>query len=367
MAIYTGNANANTIQGSRAGDYISGLNGDDVLYGNDGQDACTEGTERIFCLEVSGAIGCTAATATTLHPFWFYDYNGTFSASYEKDTIDGGYGFDTVQGIVEGLVNTRAGATWGLTVDLQAHTLDLRYDDDSLSSEIHKYATLYNIEGVVGTRMSDRISGDANRNTFEHGEFVGANGNGVIDIYDGRGGVDGYFAASSFLTGYKVLPAGTAPSGVLAPFEIAYGTRAAQLAAVFNLPTASSRPATVWPSTKFGTTPTTTIPSIPASCARNSTSSETSSSTRARSSTTGCRARPKTRSLPAGLGKNTIGGGGGLDFVDYHGITDGTLFTNGQHLEINLGRSAVPARISSMRTASRSRTRRSWIPSRTSA
>ncbi len=338
MAIYTGNANANTIQGSRAGDYISGLNGDDVLYGNDGQDRLYGGNGKDFLFGGLGGDWLYGGNGDdTFIPFWFYDYNGTFSASYEKDTIDGGYGFDTVQGIVEGLVNTRAGATWGLTVDLQAHTLDLRYDDDSLSSEIHKYATLYNIEGVVGTRMSDRISGDANRNTFEHGEFVGANGNGVIDIYDGRGGVDGYFAASSFLTGYKVLPAGTAPSGVLAPFEIAYGTRAAQLAAVFNLPTGQLKAGDgvalyeIWYDANNNNTFDTGELRQELNILRNI---EQYQGTQFDDRMSGS---AKNEIFAGGLGKNTIVGGGGLDFVDYHGITDGTLFTNGQHLEINLG------------------------------
>ncbi|KQT55411.1 hypothetical protein ASG52_24725 [Methylobacterium sp. Leaf456] len=338
MAVYTGNSNANTIQGSRAGDYVSGLNGDDLLYGIDGNDRLYGGNGNDFLFGGLGSDWSYGGNGDDVFvPFWFYDYTGAFSASYEKDTIDGGYGFDVVQGLIGTLVSAQVGASWGLTVDLQNHTLDLRYKDASLSSEIHKLATITNIEGVVGTSLSDSISGDANRNTFAHGDFVGANGNSVVDVYDGRGGIDGYFAATSFLPGYKVLPTGTAPSGVMAPFEIAYGARATQLAAVFNLPAGQLKPGDgvalyeVWYDANSNNAFDTGELRQELNILRNIEQYQGTNFDDRMSGSA------KNEIFAGGIGKNTIIGGGGLDFVDYRGIIDGNLFTNGQHLKINLG------------------------------
>ncbi|WP_283207429.1 calcium-binding protein, partial [Methylorubrum suomiense] len=337
MAIYTGDSNANFIQGAKANDYISGLDGDDELYGYDGTDRLYGGNGNDY---LSGGVGND----------WLYGGNGNdvifiylpvyktgFTTYSETDVVDGGFGIDYIYSNIGDVLDMPTGASWGLSADLQAGIFDLKYLDNSLESEIHIFAKLHNIEGVAGTSRSDNISGDSNRNLFDHGEFQGATNNSIVDIYDGRDGVDAYFATDIFLPGFKALPPGTAPSGVMAPFEIAYGTRATELAAIFNLPDNQIMVGDgvalyeVWRDVNGNNVFESGELRQEINILRNIEQYQgTNFDDRISGSV-------KNEVFAGGLGKNSIFGGGGFDFVDYSGIVDPALFANGRHLQISLG------------------------------
>jgi Ca2+-binding RTX toxin-like protein len=132
------------------GDNMTGISGNNIIFGNGGDDLIAAG---IGSLLAYGGLG-----------------NDTFVATVGDGvaTFDGQAGVNTLD-----MSHTLAGAT----VNLVTHTA---------SSSDTAAATLVSIQNVIGSKGDDHIVGDANNNTFF---ATVADGN---DSYTGGGGIDTY-------------------------------------------------------------------------------------------------------------------------------------------------------------------------------
>jgi Ca2+-binding RTX toxin-like protein len=193
-----GTARADVLVGTRGRDIIAGLGGNDTIKGLAGNDIICgfDGADRIIAGsgrdrlsgdggsdEISGGPG-----------------NDDLIGWAGNDALNGGGGFDDLWGLSgNDAVDGGGGFDWVLYVDAPGPvTVDLGADSGMGEGS----DTLPGIEGVVGSRYDDVMTGDAGNNSFQ-----AERGN---DTIDGSGGAD---FASFFLSPGPVsvdLVAGTA-------------------------------------------------------------------------------------------------------------------------------------------------------------
>ncbi|WP_274533827.1 hypothetical protein [Methylobacterium sp. Leaf399] len=301
-----GSIGTDRIYGGIGNDVLLGGGGNDSLYGGDGDD--------------------------DLSPFAAFQGAAGSIPTAETNYVDGGHGFDTVNSIPH--VANLSNYSYNIFVDFELNRFDVSYVNRQTFAVTLNRSSIYNIEGIVGTAYSDIIKGDIHRNVFSHGVFVGSTGSDIVDLYDGRGGADRYVAAT-LLPGYAALPTGTAPAGVQASFEIGYGARATQLAAIFNLP-AGQLKADDGVALYMFWNDANQNGSFDAGELREElnilTGIEEYQGTTLDDKIAGS---GRDEVFVSSLGKNSIDGGAGRDFVDYSGLGAG-LFQNGQYLSIGL-------------------------------
>lgn len=178
--IIAGLGGSDTIRGLAGNDIICGFDGADKLIGGSGRDRLSgDGGSD----EVSGGTGADA----------LFGWAG-------NDALSGGGGVDDLWGLSgNDALNGGGGFDWILYANAPGSvTVDLSAD----SAMGEGSDTVPGIEGVVGSRFDDVMTGDAANNTFQ-----AERGN---DTIDGSGGVDfaSFFLASGPVT--VDLVAGTA-------------------------------------------------------------------------------------------------------------------------------------------------------------
>jgi Ca2+-binding RTX toxin-like protein len=193
-----GTARADVLVGTQGRDIIAGLGGDDTIKGLAGNDIICgfDGPDRIIAGSgrdrLSGDGGSDEVTGGP--------GNDDLIGWAGTDALNGGGGFDDLWGLSgNDAVNGGGGFDWVLYADAPGSvTVDLSADSGIGEGS----DSLPGIEGVVGSRYDDVMTGDAGNNSFQADR-----GN---DTIDGSGGVD---FASFFLAPGPVtvdLPAGTA-------------------------------------------------------------------------------------------------------------------------------------------------------------
>jgi Ca2+-binding RTX toxin-like protein len=148
-----GSAANDIIHGLGGDDVIDGRSGNDVLYGDAGNDQLTGGAGHDFLYGGDGN-----------DLLWGGDGNDFFVGGQGADSFAGGAGIDTVR--YETLSNA-------VHIDLGLNVAD----GGDVTGD-----TFNSIEGVVGTRFDDTLTGDGAANTLS--------GGGGNDVLDGRGGND---------------------------------------------------------------------------------------------------------------------------------------------------------------------------------
>ena len=172
-----GGADADYIYGGAGDDFLNGVGGDDYLYGGDGQDVILDGAGQDHLFGQDGDD----------------EFYLTFGGA---DVIDGGAGFDIVH---------YEAADEGRTI--------VDFLNPGNNSGAAAGDQLISIEGFSGSGLSDIVAGNDDTNAFY--ATLGA------DRYNGRGGQDLFF--------------GSTLTGNISAFEIAFGTRAATLAAAAGI------------------------------------------------------------------------------------------------------------------------------------
>ena len=171
-----GTAFSDTLIGGGGSDTINGLEGDDYLATGGGNDRLDGGSgyDRLH----SGAGNDTLVGGEHGDVFLFLNS----SATYGRDVVDGGSGWDNV--FFDGLH-----ASSGVVVDLAAGTVS------GGGSNGGDGATIAGIEAVNGTSFGDRLSGNAESNTFYgHGggdTLVGAAGDDYLSGDAGNDSISG--------------------------------------------------------------------------------------------------------------------------------------------------------------------------------
>ena len=187
-----GNELANIINGYGGNDLLYGMGGDDTIRGGNGADTIVggEGNDTIYGDGDDDIIDAGAGDDTV------YGYGRYTTNLSNKDTIDGGDGFDTIN--------------YSITSD--ALTLDMRTTDGSgyataqFLSATGAGAGIYNdliknFESVIGSRGADTIYANDSGMTLDGWSGVdklyGGSGNDTIiarnssgEILDGNGGTD---------------------------------------------------------------------------------------------------------------------------------------------------------------------------------
>ncbi len=162
-----GDATSETISGTAFADAIGGGGGNDTINGLDGNDTLNGGSGNDV---LNGGLG-----------------NDTLIGGVGNDALNGGDGQD---------VADFSGSATGVTVNLAAGTATGQGTD-----------TLSGIEEVLGTALSDTLTGDANANVLR--------GNGGVDTLNGGDGADALYAGA---------PAETAAPDVIKSTDTANGS-----------------------------------------------------------------------------------------------------------------------------------------------
>lgn len=179
--ILAGGGGDDLLNGGLGDDTLSGGSGSDMLYGGVGNDIyIIDGLDSVF-EDVSGGIDTImAGFSYTLGSY----LENLLLSGYENINATGN-GLDNILGSNSGnnLINGMGGFNFvsyelaqlisGVTVDLSSTTQ--QYTGDG-------YDTLLNIQGVVGSRYSDHLTGNSANNSFE--------GGGGDDAINGGAGVD---------------------------------------------------------------------------------------------------------------------------------------------------------------------------------
>ncbi|MCQ0988718.1 beta strand repeat-containing protein [Jiella marina] len=229
----TGDATDNVIEGGAGGDTLSGGDGTDTLSyarsaagvtvdllnqtvsGGDAENDTISGFENVIGSDNADTITGDAG-------------DNEIEAGLGDDTIDGGDGIDTA---------SYAGASGGVTVDLEAGT----------SSGAAGADTLTNTENIIGSAFDDTLTGDGGTNVIDGGAgndrifgglgrdmlyggdgddvlgFTGTNVNDpIVQLVDGGAGVDTLDISDLNLAALTVdLTAGTVTAGGLGPDVVA--------------------------------------------------------------------------------------------------------------------------------------------------
>jgi Ca2+-binding RTX toxin-like protein len=235
-----GNASANILNGGAGGDMLVGGGGADTIIGGGGVDMASYETStsgvtvdlRLTTAQISGgdANGDILSGITNLRGSAFDDIlSGDANANY----IDGSVGgVDTV---------SYARSTAGVTVDLRLNGPQVSGGDGSGD-------TLFHISNIVGSALSDTLSGDGNSNFLDGGvgndlilagagndTIIGGDGNDVIvgqagaDAMDGGIGVNALSYYDSALGVTINMYTGTSNGGdgtgdVFQNFQIVHGS-----------------------------------------------------------------------------------------------------------------------------------------------
>ncbi|HEX8258463.1 MAG TPA: hypothetical protein VF589_12605 [Allosphingosinicella sp.] len=204
MAFIKGTNLSENVNGTDDDDYILGLGGNDAANGGQGADNvyAGEGADTLYDL-VDGGAGDALYGEGGDDNFWMFDG--------EADIIDGGYGSDLY-----------------LTFGGTSVVIDLMNQD--LNAGIAAGDRLRSIERFLGGTANDTFRGST-RNE----DFIDSQGD---DFYNGRGGIDIYRSGN---------PMGAADA---VDFEVAYGNRAEELAALKGItlssPQAGVAAYTIW-------------------------------------------------------------------------------------------------------------------------
>ena len=155
--ILTGGGDSDYLRGQAGDDRLSGQSGNDKLDGADGNDTLSggEGSDNIFA--GSG------------------DDTFVQDVDFGHDQLDGGDGFDTVD-YSRALVSKG-----GLTINLAAGTVEKFQQILVVQTD-----TLKNIEAIIGSIFSDKISGSSNADVLS-----GNSGNDTLSGGDGNDSLDG--------------------------------------------------------------------------------------------------------------------------------------------------------------------------------
>ena len=206
----TGNDAANRLEGRAGNDTLTGGVGDDTLAGGEGADGLNGGaggdTLWYAASDAGVHVDLGAGTARGGHATGdtFESIEG-IGGSRHADTLTGGAGDDTLTGGAGAdRLNGRGGHDWlrygesdaGVHVDLGAGTARGGHAAGD---------TFESIEGLIGSRHADTLTGGSGRNGLEGG--AGA------DRLDGGGGRDTLWYATSDTGVHVDLGAGTARGG----------------------------------------------------------------------------------------------------------------------------------------------------------
>jgi Ca2+-binding RTX toxin-like protein len=203
--LYGNSGNDTNVNGSVGNDTLFGQAGVDALNGGDGNDALTGGTGNDT---VNGGTGSDTFNYTI--------GDGT-------DTVDGGAEFDTLQILGTAAANTLgvvynggtvvASVAGGTVTSVEAITADLLAGSDTLTyagtsaansvtvnltaGMASGFTSIANIENVTGGSGNDTLTGDGNANVLNGGADAGADtltGGGGVDTLIGGAGNDMFIA-----------------------------------------------------------------------------------------------------------------------------------------------------------------------------
>lgn len=206
---FTGNADANRLDGGKGDDTLEGGQGADTLVGGVGRDTASYAGAQASVTahlkqaqlnsgeasgdsysEIENLLGSQYADTLSGN-----DDDNLLSGAAGDDRLAGGLGADTLAGGEGGDTASYASSTQAVTVDLQDNT------GSGGEAEGDSYDSIEHLEGSVG---SDKLAGDSNANRLSGGE-----GN---DTLEGRAGADTLDGGS----GEDTASYASAASGVVA-------------------------------------------------------------------------------------------------------------------------------------------------------
>lgn len=199
FSVAGGTSGNDTVTGGTTDDILAGGNGDDSLYGGTGDDTLSGGSGNdtlsggvgndIYVIDIydsivedaSGGIDTVMANFSCTLGNYFENlllsgYENFYAIGNSLDNILGGNSGNNLINGMDGfnfVSYELAQSTYGVTVDLSITTQ--QYTGDG-------YDTLLNIQGIIGSRYNDQLTGDTNNNRFE-----GGSGD---DVINGGAGVD---------------------------------------------------------------------------------------------------------------------------------------------------------------------------------
>jgi Ca2+-binding RTX toxin-like protein len=176
-------ADDDTLNGGDGNDLITDDTGDDLIYGGAGNDTITAGTGRDTVYAGTGNDVVYGDDSGDLSSDLVYLEDGDdlavlgYQRTTDRDTIDGGTGFDTLS-----LANMTAGV--GVTLN-----------DSGAATTTGFTATLTNFEGLVGSAFNDTLTGNSAANYLDGGagndSLLGNAGNDTIYGGTGNDTIDG--------------------------------------------------------------------------------------------------------------------------------------------------------------------------------
>jgi Ca2+-binding RTX toxin-like protein len=226
----SGNDGNNKLLGGTGNDTLDGGDGDDLLDGGSGNDtasyaSATEGVRVSLALssaQDTGSMGFDTLRAIENLLGGAYDDALTGNSSANnlqggggKDTLEGGAGNDTLDGGAGEDCASYAGATAAVTVKLTTTS--------SQSTGGGGSDTLRNIEGIIGSRFHDKLTGNSGNNVFVGGAgndtLSGGAGNDLFRFYSLNDGVDRLI---DFATGQDKIQVLGSSFGNLAPGALSF-------------------------------------------------------------------------------------------------------------------------------------------------
>ena len=145
----TGDGDRNTLTGEQGNDRLEGGGGRDHLYGGEGEDTLDGGHGVDFLYGGEGADTLEGGGG-----------DDTLYGGEGADVLDGGDGLDTA---------SYYDSSQGVRVDLTLAGMQQDFDGTVANSNDAVGDTLINIENLIGSSYSDRLTGDGDRNTLTGG------------------------------------------------------------------------------------------------------------------------------------------------------------------------------------------------------
>ena len=170
--VMTGGTGDDKMFGMADDDKMDGGAGNDQMWGNSGDDSMIggDGNDKIFGGKGNDKINDGAGDDVVRGD----SGNDMIYADEGNDWFNGGSGFDTINYFA---------STKAVKVDLNSHVVT------GMGTDYIK-----GVEGVVGSRFNDQLTGDKNNNTFLGGEGDDTfRGRGGSDTFSGQAGKDTYF------------------------------------------------------------------------------------------------------------------------------------------------------------------------------
>ncbi len=241
--VLTGDDHANTLRGGNGDDSMGGRSGDDALDGGPGDDVLRgeDGVDVAIYSASTAAVSANLAIGTAtgdggdelaeIESVVGSRFGDALTGDDAANTLRGGNGDDVVAGAAgNDMVDGGAGVD---TVSFAASTAGVTANLGTGKAAGEGTDRLVAIDGVVGSRFNDVLTGNASANTLR-----GGNGNDVVagaagnDMVDGGAGVDTVsFAASTAAVTANLGTGKAAGEGgdQLVGFETVVGSRFADV------------------------------------------------------------------------------------------------------------------------------------------